>query len=607
MAQTRNIKYINREFDDFRDQLVEFSKSYFPDTYNDFSPTSPGMMFMEMAAYVGDVLAFYQDTQLQETFLTHAKDPKNLFNLAYMMGYKPRVTGIAETEITITQVVDADSSYEPDYTQAAKINAQGSLTSTDRSNTRFYLPKPIDFTFSSSYDPTVVTINSLDSSNRPTKFNLIKKAKAISGKIETKAFTINATPEKFNTLTLSDNNIVQVLKIEETNGYEYYEVPFLGQDTILLDEANVASDIASVPYALALKKVPRRFVTRFRANGNLDIQFGAGTIVQDDSTIIPDATTIGNATNQGSLNYNGKGTVDKAYDPSNFTYSKAYGIAPDQGDTITVTYLKGGGISSNVPANSLSSATVAGSNLNDLTFTNELPATGGRDGDTIEELRENSLRAFNEQNRAVTLQDYTVRALSLPSQYGSIAKAYVIQDQLTNSNNTDSIVDNNPLALSLYVLAYDNNSNLVPATVTLKNNLKTYLQNYMMLSDSINLKDAFVVNIGVKYEIITRPSFASRDVILNCNSTLKEYFKVSKRNINQPINLSEISTLLDKVQGVQTVQKVEIENKQGGSYSLYAYDVKGATRDNLVYPSQDPCFFEVKFPNTDIQGRVINI
>ena len=606
MAQTRNIKYINREFDDFRDQLVEFSKSYFPDTYNDFSPTSPGMMFMEMAAYVGDILAFYQDTQLQETFLTHAKDPKNLFNLAYMMGYKPRVTGIAETEITVTQVVDADSGFEPDYTQAAKINSQASLTSTDQSATRFYVPRPLDFTFSSSYDPTVVTINSLDSSNRPTKFNLIKKAKAISGKIETKTFTIDATPQKFNTITLSDSNIVQVLSVVEGD-YEYYEVPFLGQDTILLDEANVASDIASVPYALALKKVPRRFVTRFRANGNLDIQFGAGTIEQDDSTIIPDATTIGNATNQGSLNYNGSGSVGTAYDPTNFTYSKAYGIAPDQGSTLTVTYLKGGGVSANVPANTLTSATVAGSNLNDLTYTNELPATGGRDGDTIEELRENSLRAFNEQNRAVTLQDYTVRALSLPSQYGSIAKAYVIQDQLTNSNTTDTILDNNPLALSLYVLAYDNNSNLVNATSTLKTNLKTYLQNYMMLSDSINIKDAFVVNIRVRYEIITRPSFASRDVLLNCNEVLKEYFKVSKRNINQPINLSEISTELDKVQGVQTVQKIEITNKQGGTYSEYAYDVKGATRDNLVYPSHDPCFFEVKFPDTDIEGRVINI
>ena len=607
MAQTRNIKYINREFDDFRDQLVEFSKSYFPDTYNDFSPTSPGMMFMEMAAYVGDVLAFYQDTQLQETFLTHAKDPKNLFNLAYMMGYKPRVTGIAETEITITQVVDANGSYAPDFTQAAKINSQASLTSTDKSNTRFYVPKPIDFNFSSSYDPTVVTINSLDSSNRPTKFNLIKKAKAISGKIEQKAFTIEDTPQKFKTITLSDNDIVQILKVQESNGYEYFEVPFLGQDTIFLDESNSSSDSSDVPYVLALKKVPRRFVTRFRANGNLDIQFGAGSIKQDDSVILPDASNVGNATNQGSLNYDGTGTVDKSYDPSNFTYSKAYGVAPDQGAQIFITYLKGGGVDANVPANTLTSATVAGTNLNDLTFTNEIAATGGRDGDTIEELRENSLRAFNEQNRAVTLQDYTVRALSLPSQYGSIAKAYVIQDQLTNSNNTDAILDNNPLALSLYVLAYNNSSNLVNATSTLKTNLKMYLQNYMMLSDSINIKDAFVVNIGVKYEIITRPSYASRDVLLNCNNSIADYFKINKRNINQPINLSEIFTLLDKIEGVQTVQKVQIDNKQGGNYSEYAYDVKGATRDNVVYPSYDPCIFEVKYPKQDIQGRVINI
>ena len=605
MAQTRDIKYINREFDDFRDQLVEFSKSYFPDTYNDFSPTSPGMMFMEMAAYIGDILAFYQDTQLQETFLTHAKDPKNLFNLAYMMGYRPRVTGIAETEITITQIVDAvdlgGGDYVPKWSDAAKINAQATLNSSDSSNTKFYIPKPIDFTFSSSYDPTVVTIETIAGGNTPSKFNLIKKAKAISGEIKTEEFTISSTPQKFNTLTLSDSNIVQVLSIVDAEGYEYHEVPFLGQDTVLLDEANVASDVDSVPYALALKKVPRRFVTRFRANGNLDIQFGAGTIEQDDSTIVPDATNVGNATNAVS-------TLDKSYDPTNFTYSKAYGIAPDQGSTITVTYLKGGGVSANVPANTLTSATATTTPSDaNLSYTNELAATGGRDGDTIEELRENSLRAFNEQNRAVTLQDYTVRALSLPSQYGSMAKVYVIQDQLTNTDNTDSIVDNNPLALSLYVLAYDNNSNLVPATSTLKNNLKIYLQNYMILSDSINIKDAFVVNIGVKYEILTRPSYASRDVLLNCNNELAEYFKVSKRNINQPINLSEISTLLDKVKGVQTVQKIEITNKQGGDYSVYAYDVKSATRDNIVYPSHDPCFFEVKFPNVDIEGRVINI
>lgn len=605
MAQTRDIKYINREFDDFRTQLIEFSKTYFPDTYNDFSPTSPGLMFMEMAAYVGDVLAFYQDTQLQETFLTHAKDPKNLFNLAYMMGYRPKVTGVSEAEITITQKVGVLGDKAPDFTQAAKINANATIVSSDGSNTNFFIPNSVDFNFSSSYDPTTITIDTLDSSNNPSQYNLIKKAKAISGKIETKTFDIS-TSEKFKTITLSDDNIVQILSIVDSDDNEYYEVPFLGQDTIFLDETNTTEDSGNVPFVLTLKKVPRRFVTRFRSNGNLDIQFGAGTFEDDDTVFLPDATNIGNSTNQGSLNYNGSGSVNITYDPTNFLYSNSYGISPNN-TTLTVRYIKGGGVSANVPANTLTTATVSGNNLNNLTYTNEVPAKGGRDGDTVEELRENALRAFNEQGRAVTLQDYTIRALSLPSKYGSIAKVYVAQDQLTNTNNSDSIVDNNPLALSLYTLSYDNNGNFETLTSTLKNNLKTYLKDYMILSDSINIKDAFVVNVGINYEIILRPSYASRDVLLNCNNELADYFKNSKRNINQPINLSEIFTLLDRIKGVQTVQKVEVINKQGGDYSQYAYDVKGATKDNVVYPSYDPCIFEVKFPNKDIKGRTINI
>jgi len=605
MAQTRDIKYINREFDDFRSQLVEFSKTYFPDTYNDFSPTSPGTMFMEMAAYVGDVLAFYQDAQLQETFLTHAKDPKNLFNLAYMMGYRPKTTGVSEAIVTITQKVGVLGDYTPDFTEAAKINANATMVSSDSSNTSFFIPNSVDFNFSSSYDPTTITIDTLDGSNNPSQYNLIKKAKAISGKIETKTFDIT-TSEKFKTITLSDDNIVQILSITDSDDNEYYEVPFLGQDTIFLDETNSSDDSGQVPYVLTLRKVPRRYVTRFRSNGNLDIQFGAGTLEDDDTTFLPDATNIGNATNQGSLNYNGSGSVNITYDPTNFLYSNSYGISPNN-TTLTVRYIKGGGISANVPANTLTYATVSGNNLNNLTYTNEVPAKGGRDGDTIEELRENALRAFNEQGRAVTLQDYTIRALSLPSKYGSIGKVYVTQDELNNVDSNDTLIDNNPLALSLYVLSYDNNGNLETSTDTLKQNLKTYLRDFMIVTDSINIKDAFVVNIAVNYEIILRPSYASRDVLLNCNTELTNYFSNNKRNINQPINISELFTLLDKIKGVQTVQKVEIVNKQGGNYSQYAYDVKGATRDNVVYPSYDPCIFEVKFPNQDIKGRVINI
>ena len=601
MAVSRDIKYVSREFSDFRSQLVEFAKNYFPDSYNDFSPTSPGMMFIEMASYVGDVLSFYQDTQLQETFLTHAKDPKNLFNLAYMMGYKPKITGVSEASLTITQQVGATAGL-PNFTEAKTIPSNFRFESSDSSKTRFFIPNAVNFSFSSSYDPTNITVSSVDGSNVPDTYLLTKSVKAISGTKESKTVSIGSA-EKFKTITLTDDNIVQIISIIDGDGKEYIEVPFLGQDTVFLDEQNSSSDSNQVPFVLALKKVPRRFVTRFRSNGNLDIQFGAGTLSSDDSVILPDPSTIGNVTNQGSLNYNGSGSLATTYDPSNFTYSKSYGIAPSN-TTLTITYLKGGGIAANVPANSITTAvdTLPSGNF---TISNNLPAAGGRDGDTVEELRENSLRAFSEQGRAVTLQDYTVRALSLPSKYGSISKVYVTQDQLTNTNLQDSIVDNNPLALSLYVLGYDNDQKLVTASSTLKNNLKTYLAEFMLITDSINLKDAFVVNIGVNYEIKIRPNYASRDVILNCNLELQEYFKISKRSINQPINLSEVSVILDKVKGVQTVQKLEIVNINGGNYSEYGYDVIGATKNNTVYPSLDPCIFEIKFPNEDIKGRSI--
>lgn len=602
MAVSRDIKYVSREFSDFRSQLVEFAKNYFPDSYNDFSPTSPGMMFIEMASYVGDVLSFYQDTQLQETFLTHAKDPKNLFNLAYMMGYKPKITGVSEASLTVTQQVSATGAGLPNFTEAKTIPSNFRFESSDSSKTRFFIPNAVNFSFSSSYDPTNITVSSVDGSNVPDTYLLTKSVKAISGTKESKTVSIGSA-EKFKTITLTDDNIVQIISIIDGDGKEYIEVPFLGQDTVFLDEQNSSSDSNQVPFVLALKKVPRRFVTRFRSNGNLDIQFGAGTLSSDDSVILPDPSTIGNVTNQGSLNYNGSGSLATTYDPSNFTYSKSYGIAPSN-TTLTITYLKGGGIAANVPANSITTAvdTLPSGNF---TISNNLPAAGGRDGDTVEELRENSLRAFSEQGRAVTLQDYTVRALSLPSKYGSISKVYVTQDQLTNTNLQDSIVDNNPLALSLYVLGYDNDQKLVTASSTLKNNLKTYLAEFMLITDSINLKDAFVVNIGVNYEIKIRPNYASRDVILNCNLELQEYFKISKRSINQPINLSEVSVILDKVKGVQTVQKLEIVNINGGNYSEYGYDVIGATKNNTVYPSLDPCIFEIKFPNEDIKGRSI--
>ena len=603
MAEERDIKYINKDFSDFRNQLVEYAKNYFPDTYNDFSPTSPGMMFMEMAAYVGDVLSFYQDTQLQETYLTYAKDPKNLYALAYMMGYKPKTTGVSEVEIEVSQIIDATGgNFNPDWTQAAIIQPNAILKSTDSSQTPFIINQRIDFSYSSSFEPTDVIINSLDTSDNPENYKLTKIVKAISGEVKTTTQTITSV-EKFKTITIQDSNIVRVLEVTDSDNNIWYEVPFLGQDTIYVDEEATSTDSNGLPHTLTLRKVPRRFVSRFLSSGYLQLQFGAGTNSSDDSVILPDPSNL----NMG--NNNADSTIDKAFDPSNFLYSKSYGIAPNN-TTLTIKYLTGGGVTSNVPANTITTVT----NVEVLpqgavlTYNNLRPAAGGRDGDTVEELRENSLRAFNEQSRAVTLQDYTVRALSLPGKFGSIAKAYAVQDQLTNSNSIDSVlVDNNPLAISLYVLSYDVNKKLVIGSQKLKENLKTYLSEYMLLTDSINIKDAFIVNIGVNYDIIVRPDFSGRDVLLNCNIKLQELFDTTKWTINQPVNLSQIYSTLDKVKGVQTVQNIEIVNKAGGNYSAFGYDVKGATRSNVIYPSYDPCIFEVKYPEQDIKGRITTL
>jgi len=604
MAEERDIKYINRDFGDLKEQLVEFSKNYFPDSYNDFSPTSPGMMFIEMAAYVGDILSFYQDSQIQETFLQHAKNPGNLYSLAYMMGYRPRVTSVSEVELTVTQRVQATGvSYKPDFDQALSVRENSTLKANIGDNPTFITRTSVDFNYSSSYDPTDIRIFSLDSGN-PAEYLLTKKVKAFSGNIETTTQTYT-TAEQFATFEIQDSNIIGILDVTDSDGKIWTEVPYLGQDTVFETENNSNTDSSLVPNNLKLKKVPRRFVTRFLSNGNLQVQFGSGITGQDDATIVPNPTNI-----QNTSTFNNTNEYFKAYDPSNFLFTQTYGLAPSN-TTLTVRYLTGGGVGANVPANTINSIdTVVTSATDDtfagtLTFNNEQPAAGGKDGDSTEELRQNSLRAFAEQQRTVTLQDYAVRALSLPATYGSIAKVYATQDSSTGNNS--GVLGNNPLAVGLYVLAYDNEKHVITASRTLKENLKTYLSQFIPLTDGVDIKDAFVINIGVKYEIVTISNSAARDVILNCNNLLINYFNIDNWSINQPINLSKLYTLLDRVKGVQTVKNITVFNKAGGKYSLNEYDVQGATKENIVYPSYDPSIFEVKYPNDDIEGRVTTL
>mgnify|MGYP001025517940 CR=1 FL=1 len=615
MAQERRINYSDKDFHKLRQDLITYAKSYFPDTYNDFSPTSPGMMFIEQAAYVGDVMSYYQDIQTQETFLQYAQEKSNLYNLAYMMGYRPKTVNLAEVDLDVYQRVPAkevSSGYEPNLDYAMVISNLV-VKSDNKDAVEFFINEPVDFTINNVASPVTTTIYS-SQDGIIQEFLLKKTVKAYAGNIRETSFTIGAA-DAYHTLTIpkGSEEIAGILSVIDQNGDTWTEVPYLGQDTVFADKRNTNSDQQDVNYVIELKEVPRRFVTRYNTDGSLNMQFGSGTSNSDDQTFIPNPSRIGDSF------YGGTKNLDLAYDPTNMLFGTGYGIAPHN-TTLNVKYVTGVGIAGNVPSglvSSVQSRSILFNNplntLNNvywestLAVSNASPAQGGRDGDTPEEIRQNAMAAFNAQKRAVTRADYTVRALSMPSKYGAIAKAYTAQEQLkSKADQTDSIIDSNPLALSLYVLAYDNDNKLVSATKSLKNNLKTYLSEYKMLSDAINIRDAFVVNIGVYYEIITLPEYNSREVLTRTQRVVQDFFDTNKWTINQPIELSKLYTAIDRVKGVQSAENIQITNKVDGAYSEISYDVNAAKRRNIIYPSYDPMIFEVKFPNTDIVGRVTN-
>ena len=613
MAVNRDIKYINRDFSQLRQTLIDYSKTYFPTTYTDFSPTSPGMMFMEMAAYIGDILSFYQDNQFQETFLQYARETSNLYDLAYMFGYKPRVTGVATVDLDFYQQVPANTiTNTPDYSYSLIIPENTSVTPNNGLTGAFLIEDPIDFSTSSSMDPTTVSVYS-QIGNTVDYFLLKKTRKAISATINTITLDFGS-PVEFDTRIINAGNIIGILDITDSDGNTWYEVNNLGQESVYEPLANINPNDPNTyidtdaPNLLKIKSVARRFATRFINSGSLQIQFGAGTSNDVTEEITPNADNVGLG-----LPFE-KDKLTTAFSPQNFIFNNTYGIAPSN-TTLTVRYLTGGGVAANVPAGVITTLNTgnitfknnnvgafANTIFNTLAVNNSQAASGGGSGDTNEEIRQNSISNFQTQLRNVTQDDYLVRALSLPSDYGTIAKAYIEKSKLSTM-----IPGQTPTTLDLYILTFDSNGNLKTASPALKQNLSTYLSQYRVIGDSVNIKDGFIINIGCNFEITIRPNFNNNEVLRNCILAVQQFFALDNWQMNEPIQLKQINLLLDAIEGVQTVKNVEIVNKVGTSlgYSQYAYDIPGATLDNVIYPSLDPMIFEVKYPATDIQGRVV--
>ena len=607
--EDKNISYLNKEFGDFKTSLQQYAKTYFPTTYNDFSESTPGNLFIEMASYVGDVTSFYLDTQVQENFLLYSKEKENIYAQAYMMGYRPKASYASNTTVDIYQLVPSINNagiISPNYsTYGLIIPINTTLTSTS-TGTKFITTEQIDFTDTGSAEITFVNDN----------YYLFKKSvPAISAEIKTTTITIPAN-QKFATSTISDTNVLQILNVTGSNGNTWYEVPYLAQSSIFQKIANPTYNTDQVPYLAQLQRVPRRFVSRILSDNSLQLEFGAG-LSQDktDSQIIPTPDNI-----QLGL-VPGISLLTNNYNEASTFFTQEYGLAPS--GNLNVKYLVGGGISSNVPANDLTVIDTSGvyykngnpggaistTVLASVVSSNPDPSTGGRNGDTIDEVRQNALYSFSTQLRSVTKDDYIVRALSMPSYYGTIAKAYISQDFTKNPQQTVSYTqDYNPLSLDLYILSYNSSKQLTMATTTLKNNLVTYLNEYRMVTDAINIKDAYYINIGVNFDITILSGYSNKDVLTTCISTLQDHFNIDKWQINQPITLSDITSKLLQVKGVKSIIKLEVVNKQdntGTTYSQYGYDIVGATKNENIYPSLDPAIFEIRYPDNDIQGRVV--
>tara|TARA_R110000772_G_scaffold17512_1_gene48793 strand:+ start:625 stop:2520 length:1896 start_codon:yes stop_codon:yes gene_type:complete len=608
----KDISYINRDFNDIKSQLINFSQTYFPNTYTDFSPSSPGMMFIEQTSYISDVLSFYLDNQIQETYLQYARQTDNLYDLAYMFSYKPKATGLATVDLDFYQQVPSKVegvTIVPDYNYALIVG--DNTVSTTKNGQAFIIGDSIDFTVSSSTDPTTVSISQV-TNNEPTYYLLKKTRRASSGIINTISSTMG-NYQQFPTVEIEAANIGNILDIFDSDGNQYYEVDYLAQDLVFDNIQNTNTNDPNnfqngdAPYLLKTKSTNNRFITRFLNETTLQIQFGAGEALQIDEQITPNPDNVGIG-----LPF-GQSKLTTAYSPTNFVFTNTYGTAPSN-TTLTIRYVTGGGTVSNVDSNlittvdsintqfknsNLTNPTLAQFIFNSFAVNNPNAASGGGDGDTIEEIRQNSLSNYNTQLRNVTADDYYIRALSMPPKFGVIAKAFTTKP---SPKDPDTILD-------LYVLSYNQNNDLVSPSSTIKSNLQTYINQYRMLGDTINIKDGFVINIECNFEIITLPNFVGSDVLARCITSLQGYFNINNWQINQPIILREISILLDNIAGVQTVQSIIINNKAGtnSGYSEYAYDINSATQSGMIYPSLDPSIFEVKYPSTDIKGRIVSL
>ncbi len=629
-----NVNYTSKDFSSIKADLIEYTKSYFPDTYKDFNETSPGMMLIELSSYVGDVLSYYIDYNYKENLLATATEKRNVRRLAEFLGYKTPNKTPSVVRLKVETTINADSSTgQPLYGEApSSIDSGLQIASNVNSEVLFETTDEIDFTASGSGDP-VISAPILDSNGEASSYTLTRFVRAVSGQTKTKTFNITS-PTKFLELDLGDSNVIEVISCIDGAGQNWYEVDYLGQDKILkqthytddptrtsaYDQGDADENTLSpipVPYVAEYIKTTKKFTSKFDEDTQTyKVCFGNGLFRFSNSGSNVDPVE------QAGVTINGTNLADV---PS--ALGVVTGNNPNLGETpsnttLTFTYRVGGGADSNIQAGELSVVNNAPAGVS-ITVSNEEPSSGGTDGQTVEEIRNNAGSFFASQLRCVTKEDYVSRILSLPAKFGSIAKCYVER------------LDGGGLLAS--TLSYNQNRQLVQTPQLVIQNIGTYIDQFRMINDQITygftipdsngtLFSSYVINFGVRFVVNYDRRLNPTQVKLNVINTIKEFFRVDKMQYRQSINMNDLQYNILGLEGVIGIKELKLFQDGNSEYAsgrqLYYYKGDGevigtdsnygfrynfdnALKDGIYRPSVTPSVFELRNPNLDIYGKVV--
>jgi len=592
------IRYTSRDFNSIKSDLVEYARRYYPDTVNDFTQASFGSLVLDSVAYVGDIMSFYLDYQINESFIDTAIERENVVKLARQMGYKLSRKPLSYGRIAIYVLVPSsvvglgvDTAYVP-------IIARGSSFSSV-SGLRFTLIEDIDFSKSQN---KIVPARIDETTGKPTFYAIKAFGTVVSGEEVSETISVGAY-ERFRRIPLSRKNIVEIISVIDSEGKEYYEVDNLSQDVVMKEVKNLADSTDGPSSILKMFPVPRRFVVENDIEKTY-LQFGYGSDNELTNETIAEPS-------QAILQLHGRDYISDTYfDPSDIIKTDKFGVTPVN-TTLTITYRIANADLSNAAPQTITRPTnvvmrfkdrgnlldsVVNQVLNSIECTNDEPIVGDITNIDfgVDELKTRVTNFYSAQGRAVTKQDYTSLVYSMSPKFGAIKRCMVVEDNNSFKRN-----------INIYVISEDSTSSLVQTNSIIKQNLKTYLSNYKMINDTVDILDAKIVNIGIDYKVVGIKDFPKQEVIRNCILTLNDRFN-KKFDIGESISISDIYTELSKTTGVSDVISVDIMLKTGGGYSDTYVNLKNLTSsDGRFIRCPKNVIFEIKNLVNDTKGTVV--